>query len=99
MEAYIFDGTDLASRNLAARQRKEILSRMSGQQKFIIDLRNVQSVSESFADELFGVMVLEKGSKFVTTNVKIVNASDSVLRSIAIAIQRRADQAKRESLH
>jgi|SRR5690606_4007312 len=99
MEAYIFDGTDLASRNLAAKQRREILSRMKGQQKFVIDLRNVQSVSESFADELFGVMVLERGSKFVTSHVKIVNASDSVLRSIAIAIQRRSEQKKQESIH
>jgi hypothetical protein len=90
MEAYTFERTDLASRNLAAQERRTILAQLESGPRFTIDLANVHSISESFADELFGVMVLEKGVGFVTSHLKIVNATESVLKSIAIAMKRRA---------
>jgi len=49
----------------------------------------IQSIFESFADELFGVLVLERGFDFVIKHVKIINAADDVLRSIAVAMKRR----------
>jgi hypothetical protein len=90
MEAYTFQRTDLASRTLAAQERREIMAHLEDQPRFTIDLQNVQSISESFADELFGVLVLEKGSSFVMARLRFINATESVLRSIAIAIKRRS---------
>lgn len=90
MEAYTFQRTDLASRSVAAKERALIDERLSKKQSIIVDLKNVASISESFADELFGVLVLENGLSFVTSHLKIKNASESVLRSIAIAMQRRS---------
>ena len=90
MEAYTFERTDLASRNLAAQERRAILAQLESGPKFTIDLGNVHSISESFADELFGGMVLEKGVSYVTSHLRLVNANESVLRSIAIAMKRRS---------
>ncbi|AKV06148.1 hypothetical protein B723_06975 [Pseudomonas fluorescens NCIMB 11764] len=89
MEAYTFRHTDLASRTLASRERSSLYKLLSDQDQVVIDLGDVASISESFADELFGVLVLEQGFDFVVNHVKIVNAADDVLRSIAIAMKRR----------
>lgn len=90
MEAYTFQRTDLASRPLAAKEREAICALLSGNEKVVIDLANVESISESFADELFGVLVLECGFDYVIQKIKLVNAADDVIRSIAIAMKRRA---------
>jgi len=90
MEAYTFQRTDLASRTVAAKERAKIDANLCAQQRLVIDLKNVASISESFADELFGVLVLEKGLDFVTSRLKLVNATENVLRSIAIAMKRRS---------
>ncbi|QNH03771.1 STAS-like domain-containing protein [Pseudomonas sp. B11D7D] len=90
MDAYTFQRTDLASRALAAQERKTILAQLDRSPRFTIDLGSVHSISESFADELFGVMVLERGVGFVTSHLRLINANESVLRSIAIAMKRRS---------
>lgn len=90
MEAYTFQRTDLASRQLGANERVRLESLLSKQEAVAIDLKNVESISESFADELFGVMVRDRGLDFVTARVRILNAAEEVLRSIAIAMHRRA---------
>lgn len=90
MDAYIFDRTDLASRALAAEERSSIECLLSENNQVTIDLSQVASVSESYADELFGVLVLKRGLDFVTKHIRFVNASDSVLRPIAVAMKRRS---------
>lgn len=92
MEAYTFQRTDLASRPLAAKERLAISSLIFKNESVVIDLGNVESISESFADELFGVLVLEKGLPFVVQHIKLTNAAENVLRSIAIAMKRRSLQ-------
>lgn len=89
MKEYTFQRTDLASRSVAAKDRAAIDKVISEAETIVVDLKNVASISESFADELFGVLVLEKGLAFVTSHLKIKNASESVLKSIAVAMQRR----------
>lgn len=92
MEAYTFQRTDLASRSLAARERQSINEQLSASSRLVIDLKNVESISESFADELFGVLVLQRGLGYVTSHLKLINAAEHVLRSIAIAMQRRSSR-------
>lgn len=92
MEAYTFQRTDLASRSLASKERIAISSLLSKNERVVIDLENVESISESFADELFGVLVLERGISFVVEHIKLTHAAEDVLRSIAIAMRRRSAQ-------
>jgi len=84
---------DLASRNLAIPQRQKIEEAISSQESVIeIDLRSVSSISESYADELFGVLVKQYGQEFVLNHMKLVNAGDFILQSIASVIKRRSQE-------
>ncbi|AXI03865.1 STAS-like domain-containing protein [Aquirhabdus parva] len=84
---------DLASRNLAIPQRQKIEEAISSQESVIeIDLRSVSSISESYADELFGVLVKTYGQETVLSHMKLVNADDFILHSIASVIKRRSQE-------
>jgi hypothetical protein len=50
-----------------------------------LDLSGVYSISESYSDEIFGVLVVKFGAT-VLKQVKVRNASPSILKSIAKAI-------------
>jgi len=89
MEAYTFQRSDLASRSLAAQERATIESLLSANDTVKVDLAKVSSISESYADELFGVLVLQRGLEYVTKHLRIINAADNVLRPIAVAMKRR----------
>jgi len=89
MEVYSFQHTDLASRTLASRSRIGLANKLASSEQVVIDLGKVQSISESFADEFFGVLVMEKGFDFVVQHVRLINAADHVLRPIAISMKRR----------
>ncbi len=53
------------------------------------NLDRVLTISSSYTDELFGVLVLEAGSVRVLNQSVLVNASDPVARTIAEVIVRR----------
>ena len=87
----IFNTTDLASRNIAREFRTDIENVLRQGQNVVIDLDNVLSVSDSFGDELFGILALELGLEAFGEKVTITNAKTSILRSIAETIQIRID--------
>jgi hypothetical protein len=80
--------TDLASRHSAARVRSEIeCALQSG--GATLDLSKVLSISESYADELFGVLVRDLGLERVLAGLHLQGASPNVLHSIVSAIRLR----------
>jgi hypothetical protein len=82
-------GTDLASRHTAATVRYNVASAVSSGNKVVVDLSEIESVSYSYADELFGVIAATQGFDWLVEHVKIVNAKEHVLRVIAEVISRR----------
>lgn len=82
----------LASRQLAIPHRHHIEQAFQNSEilKIQIDLLGVESISESYADEIFGVLVAEFGYEDVLNKIQIMNATDYVLENIAIVIDRRA---------
>lgn len=81
--------TDLASRQAAAELRAQVEQHVSAGDKIYIDLASVLSISESYADELFGVLALRYGLDWLTNNLVIRNSKPFVFRSIAAAIRQR----------
>lgn len=83
--------TDLASRQAAADLRAQIVQRvLSGNDsKVSVDLSNVLSISESYADELFGILALRYGLEWLTNSVVIHHPSPFVFRAISSAIRQR----------
>ncbi|MFW0767233.1 STAS-like domain-containing protein [Trabulsiella odontotermitis] len=90
--AYKLPEGDLASRNQAIPQRHKIELLIKEGNSVDLDLSGVFSISESYSDEIFGVLVVKFGVSKVLNQVKIRNASPSILRSIAKVIQRRSNE-------
>lgn len=94
MNKFIFElpTGDLASRKSALAVRESLKSSWSQFDVLVVDCKNVHSLSESYADELFGVLVLENGYDKFVSHLKIQSASPQVLLSIASVIKRRRAQ-------
>lgn len=84
--------TDLASRYSAARLRARVEDALAQTDAVIIDLKAVLSISESYADELFGVFAARHGLEELVRRIHIRNASESALVSIASAVKQRLNE-------
>ncbi len=83
-------GEDLASRTTASAYRVEALTALeAGSKGVLFDLSSVKSLSESFADELFGVLVSSRGLNWFVKTVTIQSAERAVILSIASALRGR----------
>jgi len=80
---------DLASRKNAILTRESLKALWVEYDLIVINCGSVNSLSESYADELFGILVLQKGYEQVVKKLKIQEASPQVLLSIASVIRRR----------
>lgn len=75
--------SDLSSRRSASQFRAKIMEEIGLGCTITIDLADVISISDSYADELFGVLCLEIGMEKVLSSIRLNNADDFVLRVIA----------------
>ena len=85
------DYPDLSSRKTAALQRTELLNAIQ-RGPVVLDLAAVESISDSYADELFGVIAAVHGLDWLSQHVKIAGAKEPVLRAIAVAVKRRISE-------
>lgn len=83
------NNTDLASRTAARKLRLQMLESLSPNSMVSLDLSSVESVSDSFADELFGVLSAKLGLEEFFARVSVVGAKESVSRAIAVNIRNR----------
>lgn len=83
-------GSDLSSRQRAASFRERIVAVVAqGQSPCGLDFSGVRSVSHSFADELFAVLVEVRGESWFKTNLKLSNLPPVVRQTILEAIHQR----------
>ncbi|PPD44396.1 MAG: hypothetical protein CTY16_11790 [Methylobacter sp.] len=88
------EGSDLASRVSARNLRFRAEQVVTTEKVVAIDLTGVLSISESFADELFAVLVEQHGLEWFSNNIKLLHQSANsshILLSIATAIRRRLE--------
>lgn len=81
--------SDLASRQAAAELRAVIEEHAAAGNLVALNFKDVFSVSESYADELFGVLVIRHGLAWLSNFVLIHNAAPGVFRAILSAIRQR----------
>lgn len=91
---YTITETDLASRHSAAGLRTRIVSRVQAGDRAVIDFAAVLSISESYADELFGVLAAHYGLDWLTNHVAVKGVRPVVFRVIANAIRYRLQSQK-----
>jgi STAS-like domain of unknown function (DUF4325) len=90
--AVVFPSAYLASRRSAAATRRDIESALEDSSRVEIDLTSVRSISESYADELFGVLVGRIGLEELFSRVALVGASERVVDSIVKAVRTRLER-------
>jgi hypothetical protein len=90
-------GNDLASRASAIKVRHIVENTINNGKSVSVDLAGVLSISESYADELFAVLVEKYGLEWFSSHIKLSNHSPNLLLSVATAIKRRLEK-KKESL-
>lgn len=88
-----FEFSDLASRSSARAVRLQVEELVKDDTKVELDLSNVESISDSYGDELFGILAIELGLEKFTSAVRLINAKEDVLVGIANNIQARLKQA------
>lgn len=90
-----FDSTDLASRSLAAQKRVEVEALLQSGDGVQVDFRGVESISGSYADELFGVLAQKLGTDKFIALIQLVQIQEHCLRVVAecIKIRTKPNQA------
>lgn len=92
-------GTFLSSRTRARLLRQEVLAELGHTEGPItFDLNGVECISDSFADELFAVLAVDKGEEWFAQRIKIINASREVRASILRALEGRFAQDRAPSV-
>jgi len=85
-------GKHLSSRDRARRLREQLVREIRGDEcRAIVDLAGVRSVSHSFADEFFAVLVAERGADWFRRCIQFANASPGVRTAVLEAIVARID--------
>ena len=69
-------GQSLGTRNLGNTIRKNIESNISIGNEVIFDLKNVDLLSNSFADECFGKLILKFDIKEIKSKTKFINVNN-----------------------
>jgi hypothetical protein len=87
-------GPDLAARGAGANLRREIERAVVAGEQVVVDLKEVQSISDSFADEAFGILALEFGQP-VLGKISFDVTDRYLLAPIAKAIRARLLQSQR----
>lgn len=86
--------SDLASRQAAAQLRAKIESHVQSGSHVAISFKEVFSISESYADELFGVLVLRYGLDWLVDNIGFEHINSASFKAIANAIHQRLSLSK-----
>lgn len=87
-------GTDVSSRASAAQLRAEVLRLLAaGADVVTIDCAGVRTISGSFADELFAVLVVELGEDFFNEHVKVISLAELPRETVLEAVAERLEPA------
>jgi anti-anti-sigma regulatory factor len=79
-------GRHLTGRFIGRKIKEQILSNPGN---VVIDFHGVESISHSFADEVFGKLFMELGDQSFRNKIKITNCSDEIRTIIKFVLKER----------
>ncbi len=85
-------GTDLSSRHCAAELRRSVESYVEHGDVVNLDFADVRSISSSFADELFGILVGRHGEQWFREHVRVGGLSTLSRRVVLEAVATRVPE-------
>ncbi len=82
-----FKGADrLSTRENGLRLREKVNEVLREGEDVILDFEGIELVTQSFIDEVIGVIVREKGLEFLKRRIKIKNANSFVKETVKFVI-------------
>ncbi len=87
-------GANLLDRERAVRVREYLDERVGGEHWIELDFARVVSVTPSFADECFGVLVERLAGEPERPTIRLVNTSADVRAVLRFALAHRLDMAR-----
>lgn len=85
-------GKHLSSRSRARQLREQVVAEIRGDESVtIVDLTGVLSISHSFADEFFAVLVAQNGAEWFKNSIRFDNALPGVRLAVLEAVAARID--------
>jgi hypothetical protein len=84
-----FPVSDLCSRGEAALVRNQVVPLFEKRKQVDFDFSGVESISSSYADELFGILIRYFGVEPALRYIRIKNANERCLEIIATAMDGR----------
>lgn len=82
-------GQDISSRTRAADLRHALLAAVPNGPVHL-DFAGVRTISDSFADELFAVLVAERGEEWFREHLRLINLAPALRATILEAISERS---------
>ncbi len=82
-------GENLGTRILGERARDQLLPLIQGYDKVVLDFSGVNVVSNSFADECLGKLLLTMSLDDLKSKTTFVSVNDFAKKNIAVALKRR----------
>jgi hypothetical protein len=86
-------GTDLSSRATGTSVREAIFALAKTQSRVVVDCSEIRTLSESFADEVFGILVAEQGKPWFKDHISVVGLSEDTRNAILRAVAERLSVA------
>jgi hypothetical protein len=84
-------GAYLSSRVTAVRLRKQIECSVDEEDLVLVDMTNVESMSEGFADEAFAILVVTRGADWFRQSIQLTGVKPFIRDTILMAVlERRA---------
>lgn len=85
-------GESLNTRFFGASLKNYIMDEFNNKDQVILDFSDVKSISQSFADQCFGIIVSEIGLETFQKKFKIINIKDNVAKIIKYVALKRANK-------
>ncbi|HEY1602107.1 MAG TPA: STAS-like domain-containing protein [Pirellulales bacterium] len=82
-------GIDISSRARGAELRAKVEQQIRAGNKVVLDFVGVRTISDSFADELFGVLLEDYSDIWFRENVEVRNIAQFPRKTILGAIEQR----------
>lgn len=84
-------GENLGTRTLGSQVRQQLLPLIKNNDKVVLDFSGVNIVSNSFADESIGKLLLSMSFEELKRHTTFKGTNEFVRKNIAIALKRRKD--------
>jgi len=94
LQELVSGSVSLSSRELGAFVRSKILEALNISDTSILDFDSIELITQSFGDEVLGVLIREFGFPVVKEKVKIVNANPLIKQVLKLVIS----YSKRETV-